>query len=384
MRKMLRTLFLLTLLGTVPAGSGIAAPLLTLDDYLKKVEANNPEIKAIDLSVDAMGDKVQELDMVYSPFLMAGYNYSNDRSGAGFGSTLPTKGMTVNSLNVSASKKLLFGANVTAGYAGSSAVFDLLEPTAIIGPDLRSSFTGYQMQPFVRVEQSLLRDFKSGLTQSGIRKAKASTLSGQYMQLFRRRQILTRARTAYWALSLSREVLAFRRTSLDRTEKLLKWNEKRVKLDLADQSDLLQAQAGYKLRQLNLQLAEEDLIKAGRDFNELLGILSDQVGGELDLLSDKISYYAGVPALERTGERADVLAARASFESSRFADRETFYRARPELSLSGAYSLNGLGLASSDAWSQVAGIEKPSFTLGLSLIVPLDYKTLNTVRGGYQ
>jgi len=363
--------------------AGFGYETLTLGDYLKKVRTNNPEIKSIELSIDAMGKKVLELDMAYSPYLSGGYNYTDDKSGPGFGSTLLTKEMTANSWTVNASKKFGFGSTVSLGYSSMDARFDLLTPTAIIGPALLSDFAGYQIKPFARIEQSLLRDINSGLTRSGIEKARASVRAGQYMQLFRKQQILMRARTAYWGLSLARDVSAFRTVSLDRTEKLLRWNENRLGLDLADRSDFLQSQAAFKLRQLNLQMAREDEVKAASDFNELLGLPDDTVDYELEKLSDKLALYKGM-TLNRSGERADVLSARETFTGSQWAERETKYRAMPELTLAGSWSLTGLGLSYSDTWSQVAGAEKPTLTLGINFVVPLDYRTLETVKEGYR
>jgi outer membrane protein TolC len=322
--------------------------------------------------------------MVYSPFVNAGYNYADDRSGVGFGSTFPIDRTRSDVWNINAIKKFGTGSTVTLGYTGTKARIDLLAPAAVVGPDEISNFTAYDMKPFIRVDQSLLRDFNGGITKAGIDKNKAAVLSGQYLQLFRRQQILLRARTAYWTLSLAREVIAFRKVSLDRTSQILKWNERRVNLDLADKGDLYQAQAGYKLRQLNLQLAQEEELVAARNFNELIGTTGDIVAAELEKISDNISYYAHINALTAYGTRADILSARATYDSARLADKETNYRSLPELSVSGLYSLHGLDLTNSGAWNQVTGADKPTYSIGLSIIVPLDYVTLKKVRSGYK
>jgi outer membrane protein TolC len=366
------------------SAAGYAQEKLSLNDYLSRVQQADPEIKSLDLSIDAMGKKVLELDMVYSPYLSGGYNYLNDKSGPGFGSTLPTDKMSANTWDINASKKFSFGSTVSLGYTSTDAAFDLLAPAEIFPGLTTASFTGYQMKPFVQVQQSLLRDFKSGLTQSGIDKTKAATRAGQFMQLFKKQLLIERARTAYWTLSLSREVVNFRKVSQDRTEKLLKWNENRVKLDLADQSDLLQAKAAYRLRQLNLQTATEDEVNAARTFNEMLGISDGVVTYDLEKFQDKIPMYVAIKSLARTGQRADVLAARETYASSNYADKETYYRSLPELALTGSYSLTGIGLNYPDTWSQVTAADKPTFSVGINFIVPLDYRTLNKVRKGYK
>lgn len=379
-----RTRKLLLIIATVTAIplAASAQEMLSLDEYLQKVQQNNPEIKSVDLSIDAMGKKVLELDMTYSPFLSGGYTYTDDKSFS-FGSSLATKEARSNVWNINAVKKFGFGSTISLGYVNADATYDLLSPTAVVGDTKVSNFTGYQVRPALQVQQSLLRDFNSGLTRSGIDKTKAATRAGQFLQLFKKQQILQRARTAYWALSLNREVVIFRKVSLDRTEKLLRWNENRLKLDLAERSDLLQAQAAFKARQLNLQLANEDEVKASRDFNELLGVSDPAVNYDLESFTDKLSFFKTVTSLPRTGERADVLAARENYASSKYAEKETYYRSMPELTLTGSYALSGLALNYSDAWKQVTGQDHPVLSVGINFIVPLDYKTLSTVRKGY-
>ena len=263
--------------------------IITLDDYISMIEKNNSDVKAAELSIDAMGNKIVEADTVYQPFLSGNLSYTDDKGGLGFGSTLPVKEMKAVALNLGAVKKWGTGSTLTLGYTNSVSSFDLFSPTTIFDVE-KMNFSGYEIKPSLILEQSLLRDYKSRYTKSGIKKAKASTKAAQYMQMFRKQQILLQARLAYWTLSFSRDVIAFRKVSLERAEKILNWTKKRVDLDLADKGDLLQAEASYKLRQLNLELALQDEIKYCRDFNDLLGLSSEMVDENLIKLSDIESF----------------------------------------------------------------------------------------------
>ena len=245
------------------AAAAWAQEALSLEQYLSKVEAFNPEVQAIDLATQAMGLKILEMDMVYFPFLNGDYTYLDDLSGPGIGSTFLTKEIKAEAWSVGASEKFPSGTTLSLGYSNLNGVFDLLEATPIWNPRPVTHFDGTELKPFVKLDQSLLRDFLYGVTQAGIDKSKAAVRSGQYFQLFKRQQILLNAQMTYWQLVLAKEVVAFRKLSLERTEKLLHWNENRVGLDLADSADLLQAQAAYKSRQLNLQMAVEDEEKSG-------------------------------------------------------------------------------------------------------------------------
>jgi outer membrane protein TolC len=358
------------------------ADTVLLSDYIVQVHEKNPDLQSLDHSIEAMGQKILELDMVYSPILTGSYNHTDDRSGPGFGTIFAVDEMKEDVVSMNASKKFSTGTNVSVGYSYFGAGFNLLSPFSFNGTNY-SNFTGYQITPVLNVNQSLLRDWGAGLTQSGINKAKSAVRANQYALIYKEQQLLLNARNAYWDLALAREILEFRKSSLSRAEILLKWNEKKIRLDLIDKSDLLLSQASYKMRQLNLQLAQEDEIKACRAFNQMLGLKSETVQNSLERISDKISAFTNIEALSCTGKRADVLAAESSFLSSEYADKETKYRARPELSVNATYQLNGVGLASSDAWEQVTSQDKPMYAMGVSLIVPLDFRTLAKVKKGY-
>lgn len=356
---------------------------LSIDEYVKMVENQNPEIQSINNFIDAMGKKILEIDMVFSPYLSSAYNYTLDKSGSDFGSPVQADQLNIGSLNLSVNKKFDFGGFVSFGY-GDTSTKAKLSKAIDIEDEKMSKFKVYNLKPFVKIEQSLLRDFNSNLTKSGINKSKFLVKAGQYSSLFNKQQIIFKAKMIYWTLSLAREVVEFREASLIRTKKLLKWTEKRVSVDLADKSDLYQIKAAYKLRELNLKLAHEDELRAMRDFNGLIGKTSNLVTYEIEKISENIKPCAKQKDLTHSGTRADVLAAKAQYESSVYADKETKYRSMPEISLVGQYSTKGQDLDYSDSWNQIINADKPAYMVGVQCIVPLDYKTLLKVREGYK
>jgi outer membrane protein TolC len=366
------------------SGAVNAQQLFTLEEYLKQVEQNNPQIKAINLYYQSIGNKVLEADMTYSPYLNGTYNMVQDKSGSGFGDTLPMEKVDSNSWSISANKKFITGTTLSLGYADTTSKLNLTEPTTIFPNYTTDNFKGYQLNTFLKFEQSLLRDFGSHLTSSGIKKSKALVKAEQYLQLYQKQQLLIQAKSAYWSLSLAREIIIFRTLSLERADKLLKWNTKRLALNLAENKDFLESQASDQLRQLNLQFAKEDEVRLNRTFNELMGLSSDKVDYDLEKIYEQASFYDPIENLNKTGERKDVLASRAVYESAELADKETFYRSLPELTLNGSLSYKGLGLDRNTSWTQVQNGDKPVYAVGVSFLVPLDYGTLSKVKKGYK
>ena len=358
----------------------IAGTLLREDEYINQVEKNNQNIQSINLSYQAIEKKAVELDMTYSPYLDSSFTMAGDGSGS-LSSSLPIKDISSNSLSMTLSKKYESGSKIDVGYSLINSNINLTKSTNIYGSDM-TSFSTYQLTPTVSFEQSLLRDYKGRLTSTGIKKTKATLRANQYSLLYNKQQILSQARSAYWKLSYARDVIQFCKTSLDRTEKIVKWNQKKAALDLVERADVLEANASYSLKKLSLESAIEDEIKAARAFNDFLGLNSETVDFELEKLKDKKNFYLTVD-ISKTGERADVLSQRYVLKNSEYADIETKYRSMPELKFLGSYALYGGGTKFSDSTSQVKDWEKPIYSFGVSLIVPLDYKRLNIIKEGY-
>jgi outer membrane protein TolC len=374
--------FIIAGLGLVTVVNIFGQDTFTLDKYLIQVQEKNSELKSAGLAAESMSNKILELDMVYSPFVIGNYTWIDDKSGPGYGATLSIKEMVTNTWTVGLNKKFKTGSAVSFGYTNAESDLNLSSPYNF-GPFSLSRFTGYEIKTYAKIEQSLLRDYKSRLTDAGIDKAKSLVKAGQYMQTMRVQQTLLKSRMTYLTLALCREIIMFRKEELDRAEKILKWNDNRVNLDLADKGDLLQAQALYRLRKLNLQMAVEDEKNACRDFNELRGMAGDTVAENINSMFDTVAFCAEVSSLSYTGQRADLLAARESFNSSEFAKTETLYRSYPEISAFGSVSLHGLDLSASNANNQITQTDKPTYMVGLNLIVPLDIGTLKQVRHGY-
>ncbi|OGF45489.1 MAG: hypothetical protein A2452_10975 [Candidatus Firestonebacteria bacterium RIFOXYC2_FULL_39_67] len=356
---------------------------LTFEDYLSQVKVKNPDIKSANLFIDSMGKKVLQTGMVYSPRLIGDYSFIDDRSGSSLGSTLQLNETVTNVWDLSVSKKWGSGTTTSVGYSNSINALDLQSPYEVIPGVSLSKFTAYDIQFYAKVEQSLIKDFMSKYTEAGINKNKASVKSAQYIQIYSAQQILLKARSIYLALSLSREIVNFRKAELQRAEEILKWNENRVNNDLADKADLLQAKAFFRQRQLNLQLAVEDEKKTCLNFNNMRGKSSDSVEENISVLNDIVSKYSN-ENLTPKGQRADVLSAKNTKASSEYLKLETEYSLLPDLNVYGKASLHGLDLSNSGAFNQAIGVYKPTYSVGINLIVPLDFSTPETVNKGYE
>ena len=94
--------------------------VLSLERYLHQVEELNPQIQGTDVSIKGMEEKSLEMDMVYSPYVNAGYTFSLDKSGSSFGSSLPLEESKTHQWEASLTKKTSLGTQVSTGYSNMS------------------------------------------------------------------------------------------------------------------------------------------------------------------------------------------------------------------------------------------------------------------------
>lgn len=353
------------------------ANFLTVDQYVKKVEQNNNTLQEINFQIEALSKKYKESFRAYSAFLNSNLNYINDKTRTYTSSLSDFADQHTQALgfDVSVNKQFETGTLFSVGYGTNHTNINYIVP----------QYRVTDMAPYLALEQSLLKNFNADITKISIAKARASSKAMIYLQIYKKQQILLNAQKTYWALSYARTVADFRKTSLERSKKILGWNQSRYDRDLAEKNDLLQSKALYKVRELLLKQSEYDKVQACRNFNEMINISSDCTDYEIESLDNLEKYFKDIPELKRNGgKRADVLASVANAESYKFAAEEQLKSTGADLKLSGKFALNGVDSYFSEAASEMSKLRYPSWTFGLFYSVPLDFSLRKTVNEGFE
>jgi len=352
---------------------------LTQDQYINKVKENNPQLKEIEYTKSSITKKLQEVYRAYSVYLNADASYSDDHNRSILNPAsvfFQDVDMTAFDLDVSLNKEFNTGTVLTLGYG--------TQETTSNYPFMDSKYTYGKTAPYIKLEQSLLKNFKGGLTEASIAKAKASAESLLYLQIYKEQQLLLNAKKTYWKLSYARTVNIFRQNSLARTKKTLDWNQRRYDKDLTEKTDLLQSKAAYKIRELNLKVAQAEEIAASRNFNELINISSDKVGYEIDSIEKLGEKFKFIKGLERNdGKRADTLSVIASADSYVYAQKAAVKNIGSDLKVVGKYALTGVDSNISNSFSQLKADKYSSFMIGLNFSLPLDFSVQKSVIEGY-
>jgi outer membrane protein TolC len=353
--------------------------MLTIDGYLYMVAKNNSDLKSIQASINAVKGKLAEIERVYAYSLSADLSYSDDKSCRPYSQPAKLNEVSIWNYSTSVNKQFVTGTQFSLGINGSYGTYDY-----VLLPSGDSHYNVSDISPFVRLQQSLWKDINGGSTKAGIYKQKASTKSVLYLLEYKKQKLLLDAMSAYWNLSYTKTVIDFRKVSFDRKKKLLDWNQRRYKMDLAERSDLLQSQAAVKSGELNLKLAYEDENRANRMFNQFLNIKDDKLRYDVEKFEDKGNSFKIDRTLVKKGARADILAALEDVNTALY-DQEASQRSRgADLVLEGKYSLNGVEQSLWKSFDHVKNGDRPSYSLGLKYTLPLDFKLRKAIDKGYE
>jgi len=357
------------------------AEVLGLDAYIGQVESANHGMQASHLAAAGLRQKNAEAGAAYIPVFTADMTVSDDRSGGSVESAIQANAIQSAVWNIGLSKRFPTGTRIHAGYANTAMPLDLASPYPINAQTWSSHFTAHDIKPYLRLEQSLLRDGFGQTTAAGLRRIEYAIQSAEYLEAANRQRIACNARAAYARLALCREIVRFRREGLARSAEILRWSESKVRLDLADRGDRLQALARHRQSELDLQLALDEETDARREFNHMRDWDAGAVAGTLQGLQEILTDSG--EELRRSGDRADVLSARAGLAGAESAAAEAQGRLGPELTAFGSVSWHGLDTEYPAAFRQVANREKPTYAAGAVLVLPLDPWTAKAVCAGY-
>ncbi|MGE0615800.1 MAG: TolC family protein [Bacteriovoracia bacterium] len=373
-------------LGIAPRGWGAPA-VLTLEQYLNQVREQNTGVRAATSARDAARDRVGEGETLLAPTLFAQFQWADDRAPKD-NPTLQGTRTVQNSYQFGVSKQTTFG---LFGRFYYTTAF-----TGITGAD--ASFVPfpefYTAKPTLEFSQSLWRNFFGRETRAQVAAIEASAQVAHETEGYRARAMLVEAEAAYWRLAAAREVLAVQRASLDRAKKILDWSSSRVRSRLADRSDLFQSDAGYKLRNLEFNLAEDEARAAEMAFNSVRNVPDAQVKdaltdldqlneGGLEKQIDKLSGK-GAASAARDGRRGDVEAAFHAERAAVAAANLAYEKNQPTLELYGALSLNGRDISSMTSVSQSFRTDQAATAVGLRFSMPLNLGTTADIRKAYR
>jgi outer membrane protein TolC len=352
----------------------------TLETYLKEVKTQNLNIIANAYSSQSFRLRVGEAGLDFMPYATGNAQYSDDKRIGSFSSALGSEAVTeAGTLGVQ--QKLRTGTLVGFNYNLTlNSVYNSPFYAASFGS---LNYSAYTAAPEITITQPLWRDFNASLSkateESVLAGLRAQDISNQYSN----QQIISNAENAYWILSLDREVVRLDRESIERTDKILKRNQKRVSMNVADRSDLLQSLASLKTKELAFQQDIEVLRQASMKFNSLRNVSNDTVAETLQGIGEFVDTDLAKDIV-RKGERADVIVAISNAEKSKADAKAADIRNQPDVEFIGTYQFDGRGSNAGTALGTSWNGDNPYLTAQLTLKIPLDFDEVSKMAAGYK
>jgi outer membrane protein TolC len=360
---------------TFAASMGLNAGGLTLDDYLGQLSTQNQGYVATQKNVEAGKLKSKEGEMPLAYTFFTNMQYINDKRESNFEFVTGDRS-TMGNLGFGFSKTTTFGLSAALSYNINYFYYHGANPAFLTN----SQF--YQHNPQLDLKQSFWQNAFGRQTRANVKAVEARNLSAAYAESYRAKAILAEAETLYWRLSLQRDLIKIQKDNLARAEKLRDWAKRRANLNLADKSDFLQAEANFKMRQLDLTSSMDDEKAIVRQFNTTRGVDSDELNEDLDVMP--VNAVIALTPPERKGERDDVTALKEAAMASAANARLARDRNSPILDLFANLSLNGRDPGFNPSFKESFGGSYPYTIVGLKFSTPLDFGNIHRINSGYE
>ncbi|HXH29339.1 MAG TPA: TolC family protein [Bacteriovoracaceae bacterium] len=348
---------------------------ITLDNYLIEVAEKNGAVRGSKLSSESKALRLEESELFFRPsFFLTGEYYDDQR---------PTNAPTFQGTQtIRHTVRTGLSQNFRSGT--KAAVSYNYFKTQILGanPAFLPVREFIDVAPMLEVSQSLWRNFLGSEFEASAVVQRSQTEAQKFNESFLHKQLLLQAENVYWRLYFAQTSLKVQKESLERARRLRDWNSGRVRSNLVDESELLQAEANLQNREIEYQDTLTEIVTALKEFNSMR-----EGDGEIQLegTKDKDSSYilnAKVPtkALLREDVRAAVASQRAATANAMLGTQ----RNRPNLEVYGSYTLNGRdGTALSQASDQSLTGTRPTSVVGVRFSTPLDLGSMLDFKKAY-
>jgi outer membrane protein TolC len=241
----------------------------------------------------------------------------------------------------------------------------------------------YQVSPVISLSMPLIKNFGGSQTAAGVHKVQYQLEAAEKGAAFGREQLLHDSKVAYWNLALAQESVRIRRDTLERSRKIWEWTKKRVKRNLAETPDGLEAESSVRLAELDLQMALEKEKTARLDFNRYRNKKGADVPEELETLENSLDRIkADMP--ETLNNRLDLAAAQDTVNQQKAAYDEANANVYPDITVNASYRGNGVDPNFSPANQTAFSFNYPTWNVGAQFNLPLDVFTSATVAEGYK
>ncbi len=379
--KTLNNLYAPVLILSALATHALASGVLDLETYIDQVQDRHEGFKAARSIREATQSRSTESELLTLPRLSAQIQSVIDERPQVQPAFLGTR-TTDQLYRISVDQATSFGTTARLGYQFNYRQIDGVNAQFVP----RNSF--YLGTPTLELSQQLLKNGFGSEIRAQKEVGRAAAQASSFEQSYRARGILVEARAAYWRAAVAQKIVDAQKLLLQRARKMADWSNRRVRLQLADRADSIQADALVKVRQLELQNAEDELKNAAR----LLNSLRNAPVSKLDTLEEALQGLDAPIVESSLGEVERKLSApmrddvKQAQELSKLASAQAILgeeKNRSQLEVYGAYALNSLEPDATRGWQNSWSTSNPTTTLGVRFATPLDFSLASKTKEAY-
>jgi outer membrane protein len=235
-------------------------------------------------------------------------------------------------------------------------------------PDINPS---YNSELKLSLTQPLLKNFGRTVTEQGILfavKDRQRSLQDLRNQAF---SVLSSVRDAYFEVLRSRDELAYRQTSLELAQRVLKENQARVRVGVMAPIDVLEAEVGVKQREGDLLDAQRQHQDALDNLALLLDTRQPLQAGDEPLAVTPLATDPEAGFQSALAGRPDIQQQLRDIERLQIEQQIARNQRLPALDFLAAYSHKGLGKDYSDDWQDISSDRFPNWQVGVKLSYPI-------------
>ncbi len=348
---------------------------ITLEDYLTEVQTKNGGVKGVKLSSESKELRLSEGSLFFKPSFFLTGEYFDDRRPTNAPTFQGTQTIR-HTLRTGLAQNFRTGTRATVSYNYFNTQINGANPAFLPNRQF------IDVAPMLELSQSLWRNFLGSEFEANETVVKAQAEAQSFQERFTHKQLLLQAENAYWRLYFAQTSLKVQKESLERAKRLRDWNAGRVRSNLVDSSELLQAEANLQNRELEYQDTLTEIDSALRDFNSIR-----EGTGDVNLEGTKgkdSSYILNATLPAKAKLREDVVAAIASQRAATANAQLGTQRNKPNLELYGSYAMNGRdGKSAADAYDMAATATRPTSVVGVRFSTPLDFGALGDYKRAY-
>jgi outer membrane protein TolC len=383
MRRINSFILSLAVAGGALSSSTSAVENINLDQFLSQVKNEHTGLKGSITSKEGGLLRSEEGKLQLAPTLFADFRVVSDAKLPQFVFLGYDKIMNYN-YSFGVRKQTTFGLNASIRY-------DMLYQTyvnPIVPPAFSTLNTAYAVaSPVIELSQSLWGGGFGRSVRATQEQLEANALASSYQSSFQAKSTLVQAEQSYWRLALVRQVIDVQNEALDRAKKIYQWNDRRARLHLGEQADVLQSEASVKSRELELEISFSEERQAAREFNSMRNQDSDQVQEKTTPITPQL--VDNLPLPKRALLRDDVLAAQQSTRSAVANSIISREKDLPNLEVYASLALNGqtkdqVFTSLGDSISHSFSFDRPTEIFGIRFSSPLNLSLISKSREGWK